>query len=417
MSTYAGVPSYPATLTLPDDGPGKSRTAGSVNVPLQGLADRAAYLKAQIDLLNAATAWLRYLNWPVVVNIAGAGSVANTLGAAWDDSTNQLFVIGFKSNQPAVWSVPHQGGLSPELLADSAVATASELPCAIAVGGIPGSPKFVVSTNTRYVFVGGPFGWAKYDGFGAAVSSTSMSAAVLDNVRGRFVIMTSNGIATVVRYASDAVTYSSGVAPAGWSTYAVYRMACRRDTGRVLAVASSGGSVQVAVTDNAGGAWTTRAAITTAMTGTNLALGLSFDAYANRWLLTIGNTNKSEVWSSSDDGVSWTQLASFSSCTLGTIASDGTALVATCSSTTNYQRGNGIVMSLDGGTTWRFVGPNTGSTPPNNGSPAPALGSCLFAAGGFIAVPASQSNPVALFGLRTGTPGSYAPSALLTNIP
>lgn len=417
MSTYAGVPVYPTTITIPDDGPGNGRQAGSVNVPMQGLADRAAFLKAQTDLLNAATGWLRALNWPVVVNVGGAGTITNTLGAAWDDSTNQLFVIAFKASQPAIWSIPHQGGVSAELLNDSAVAVASEVPCSITTGGIPGSPKILVSTNTRYLFLGGPFSWVKIDAFGAAVSAASVSGVANDTVRGRYVLMTGTGAATVVRFSSDASTWSSGVAPSGWGNYAAYRLVARKDTGRILAVGSSGGTVQVAITDTNGLSWTTRSPITTSMTATNLGLGLSFDPYGNRWFLTITNANKSEVWSSSDDGATWSLRASFASCSLGTIASDGVALVATCASTTYYQRGNGIVMSLDGGATWRFVGPNTGSSPPNVGSsPTPAVGTCLFAAGGFIAVPAALSNSVALFGLRTGQPGSYAPSALLTNI-
>jgi hypothetical protein len=43
--TYAGTNTYPANVTLPDDG--DARTASSVNAALEGLADRTTYLNAR----------------------------------------------------------------------------------------------------------------------------------------------------------------------------------------------------------------------------------------------------------------------------------------------------------------------------------------------------------------------------------
>jgi hypothetical protein len=42
-STYAGTATYPATITMPDDG--DPANAASVSAPMEGLADRTAYLK------------------------------------------------------------------------------------------------------------------------------------------------------------------------------------------------------------------------------------------------------------------------------------------------------------------------------------------------------------------------------------
>lgn len=44
-TTYGGANTYPANITLPSDGDVKN--AASVNVPLEGLADRTAYLYAR----------------------------------------------------------------------------------------------------------------------------------------------------------------------------------------------------------------------------------------------------------------------------------------------------------------------------------------------------------------------------------
>ncbi|MDQ2783209.1 MAG: hypothetical protein M3Y26_11855, partial [Actinomycetota bacterium] len=56
-SAYAGANSFPASVLCPDDG--DPENASSVNVPMQGLADRTAWLRAslseRIDTLTAAS--------------------------------------------------------------------------------------------------------------------------------------------------------------------------------------------------------------------------------------------------------------------------------------------------------------------------------------------------------------------------
>lgn len=53
-STYGGNSSnYPTLITIPSDG--DAFTAASVNVPLEGLADRTAYLKGQYKLFRRFT--------------------------------------------------------------------------------------------------------------------------------------------------------------------------------------------------------------------------------------------------------------------------------------------------------------------------------------------------------------------------
>lgn len=69
-STYAGnAASYPANITIPSDG--DARDAASVNVALEGLADRTAHLDASRDTLEGQVAALQ----PQFTSGNGAGTI------------------------------------------------------------------------------------------------------------------------------------------------------------------------------------------------------------------------------------------------------------------------------------------------------------------------------------------------------
>lgn len=58
MSTYAGSNSYPATITIPD--PNQPATAGTVDSPVQDLANRTTFLAARISAHAESQAPLKY---------------------------------------------------------------------------------------------------------------------------------------------------------------------------------------------------------------------------------------------------------------------------------------------------------------------------------------------------------------------
>lgn len=79
MSTYVGNPAlYPGTITLPDDG--NPRSAGSMNVPFEALADRTATLKDRLDYLDPNKTGARRLR----TFATAAACRADTVHAAGD---------------------------------------------------------------------------------------------------------------------------------------------------------------------------------------------------------------------------------------------------------------------------------------------------------------------------------------------
>lgn len=69
-SVYNGANTYPTGVTIPDDGDNKA--AASVDVAIEGLADRTAYLKARLDGTSSGA----HLNTPTIDNPTLTGTVA-----------------------------------------------------------------------------------------------------------------------------------------------------------------------------------------------------------------------------------------------------------------------------------------------------------------------------------------------------
>lgn len=89
-STYAGNPAtFPATVTIPDDG--DARNAASVNVPLEGLADRTANLNARTTTVEA---------YPRITLVRGSTFSTSIVTGSDGDAVATLYAIDFSTTYP-----------------------------------------------------------------------------------------------------------------------------------------------------------------------------------------------------------------------------------------------------------------------------------------------------------------------------
>lgn len=141
-----------------------------------------------------------------------------------------------------------------------------------------------------------------------------------------------------------AVTASTNAAQA--------RMACKKSTGRLVAVVAfdAGADLKVSTSDDGGITWTARTDIPNTIVATDaFSCSLMYNATTNTWIYVMCETTGTptcKVWRSSDDGVTWTNVATLANHALREVAAVGYMLVSVTSA-------GDIVYSLDDGATWK----------------------------------------------------------------
>lgn len=403
-STYAGSPSYPATITLPSDG--DVGNAASVAVPLSGVADRATYLKAQTDAFHTALDQARYLNWPTSLALTIGGAVA-----AYDKGNGLLYVTGLNGTTPVCYVVPDFGSVPSQTKESlSASAVVNDVPSDICTNN---NGAAVITTSSRYVYLlngsinSNAITSSRPDAVGSAITVANSSAA-WDAVRTKFVFMCNNSTTgTVVRNSPTGSTWSAGGAPSGWTGYFAYRLASRPDTGQVMAVtlnAAPGGtatSFNVALSADGGTTWTTPATAValgfSVVSANTWVLGLVWDPFNQVWVLNVySGSGTAQKVLTSPDGTTWTAQYAGSgvNMALGNIATgdDGVNIAVNFFTSSSQPR---IVYSLDK-LNWRSTGIGQGAAAGTIGSQA------LFLGNSYVALFRTTSATQLYFSMRTG---------------
>lgn len=383
----------PTGLTVPSDGDGPGIKAADVVAPLQGLLDGEANLNTRVtslttraDANDVAVGQLRYLNWPYAYAL---GSFTGAF-ATWDAYNAKAWVGGVLAGQPSLMMVSEPVGASSDFISGQG---AAEVPTDLAADNLG---NVVLATNTRYVFVANVAGGSKVDAFGSAVTVAN-AAVCYDGNHSKWIWVCNNSTTnTQVRTSTNRTTWAAGASPSGWPGLSLYRAACRNDTGVSMVVGLSGTTIYTATSTDGWSTCAVQANNTTAITSaTNLYL--SWDPTAADWYMVISKPTTSEVWRSTNNGVSWTLTKTFTTANLGQIAADpfGALIAPALGSQGRYY---GLAISRDAGATWAMLGV---STFPATGG---AGGQALFTGSQFIACVRGSASLPLIFGLRTGTP-------------
>ena len=399
-TTYAGSSAaFPTTMPLPSDG--DARTASSVSTPMTALADRTAYLKAQTDVLHANTDLVRYLNWNSSPNLTIAGATMGVRpgnyavpGFGSGSGNTQVFVAGTSGAAAVCYMSSDFGGTySAELLSG---VQAGETPTQVVCGA---NGVTVIATTSQYVFrvfeaVSTAPTVTKPSAFGSAISPTSVAIA-FNYTQGKFVWMANNSTTSpVTRYSTDGTTWTAGGGPVGWSGYSGYQMAARPDTGVGMAVAWAGGSsFKTATSSDSGASWTVKTNFTSTNSLASVRLWVSFDYFTNTWFVTVGDTTSTDLWSSADDGATWTKIFNRNG-VLGTPAIDDTGTVVMARSSSLFFSFNQIVYMPTGANTPRATGFGSAVTAGNS--------ACYWTGNNFVALYSGTTSARILYSLRTG---------------
>lgn len=384
--TYAGTATYPANITCPDDG--DARNASSVNVPLEGLADRAAYLKSKLDALTDFVGQSQAYNFR---RRALAANDEPTFAAF--DSVKQRAYVGYNNSVAILPYLLFMSDLDQSEASTTAVtltgASAGEY---IQAGDFDTSGNFFGTTITRY-------GWkadagattaSRIDVTGVADTVESMAIAY-DPVRAKWLAMqlfaSVSGVS--IRTSTDRSTWTTPTATNNEITSSSDEnvcMACRRSDGRIVTVAyrASGTTIRVQTTDDCGTTFTVRTALTTTLTACSYARLFYADG-VDKFILVVADfaAPKSEVWSSSDGGVTFTKVATLTGSVVG-VSGRGPLLLAHYLVASEYR----TIVSVDSGATWKYGPFRPPTSYPGNG----AQGSVYHTPYGFIVALASAGT-------------------------
>lgn len=273
-------------------------------------------------------------------------AAATQNGAFYDKATAKWYVLANTAN---VWSSVDAGASWGQETGVSGLGSEHTQR-----GDADTSGNVVVTTDTRYVFAlnASTSTWTKVDVAGAVITRIGHVAWTPAN-GGRWV----HSIADLGwRTSTDRATWTAATtAPTGTWTAAVMGVAANKTSGRVVAMGiGTAGFLKVAYTDDGGVNWTTLADLTSTIASPSIA-SLSHNADEGAWYFTVGETSGAhscEVWRSTDDGATWTKMATLANYCVRRIAGFGALLVGVASSSSR----NDVVYSLDGGATWQKSG-------------------------------------------------------------
>lgn len=398
MSNYPGNPTWWTAFPLLSDA--VKPKASDLNVPLQSLGDRTAYLKSRADALEALAGRQVALNFRRVV-VSGVGQKG---GAVYNRALRAWVVVGRNALVKAATDGVDRWSASSIV----SVGVAGEH-CLSADCDVAGN--MVVTTQTRYLYQlatspGSPWSaWTKVDVWGGVPPGEVPAKVVYDPVHGRWVWFAApEAGAHKFKYSTNRTTWTAATTPPVgvlWDQdYASFVLGCHRATGRVVAMAQrsvgAGDSILVATSDDGGVTWTNQIEFEalTHTFGDKFNTGLTCDESTGAWTFVQSVTyssgaRKSRVYRSTNGGVSWVLKSTLSAASLTSIAQIGDLLVGVASIVGNDDE---VVWSTDQGATWHLAGINTSWGDPSVG---------VFAGGGGLVIPNNDSVYVSQ---RVGTP-------------
>lgn len=354
--TWNGNPTKVAPPGLASVGftPGQGNAAQYHNYLHHTRATESAAAKTAISDVLTFVGQAQALNFPV--RLTGPGGASQN-GALFASATGRWYVLCQSEN---VWSSVDLGVTWSQ---ESGVASAGAGENTFN-GDADASGNVVIATSTRYVFAldASTATWTRVDVYGGAWSSIAHVA--YSPTASAWVWIGETAGVLAVNVSADRATWNPGGVPGGtsWSASAL-DMAANKTSGRVVVAGSFGaGAVRVAYSDNGGLAWTTLASDLATTITSPTVLHLTHNADESAWYLVIGETSGTpscEVWRSTDDGASWTKVATLANWCLRRIAGFGALLVSVATGASR----NEVVYSIDAGATWKKIGLWPAGTP------------------------------------------------------
>lgn len=339
MSNYDGEPDW-AEVALLDDS--TIPDGAEIDVPLETLTDRDKWLRQAVNRLQA-------MNFPVHPDQSSIGEMKS---AAYDPKYRQWYVVGASAN---VRSSNSHGLTWPSTSEVSALASGEGC-----VGlDVDTSGNVVVVTDAAYVFekTASTGVWTK-----PSVSLVSPSGAqvVYDPVNSKWVLFAMSAGSPEILTSTNRTTWSAGTPPTSFGTTSQHNMGCNKATGRIVlaAQATSGTTIKIRTSDDAGASWTTRSDVSCGISPVDNVALVRDTNVAERWLLVVNRTTgawNSEVWESTDDGETFTRICQYVTNALFRCAPCGDSTLVGISLNPSINRYE-IVFSLDGGATWYPAG-------------------------------------------------------------
>lgn len=342
---YQGIDtSYPTDIHTPADG--EDCDESILDLPLQQLADRSAWLKRRVF-----TGALDIL-WRVAVG------PAQNFGACYVPGYDEIWIVGEGVSASAqIYKSTNQGPtFTREAAADGAIITNPTFHYGIAA-----------NANGDLIAVNSQAHWQSYDRATATwyadgwATPGPWTRIVYVPTLDKFAIVGVTGGNLTAKHtpAADIHNANSPTTQIGgggtWNNFTT-GLAVNPTTGLVVAVGISGGAPRVAYTTDGGDNWTTIAALASLIVAPErVDVCYGGDGY---FYLTVGEstgTDTGEVWRSSD-AITWTKVATFAANTIHNLAGFGERLVGVTAT-------GSMVTSTDQGVTWKRIGHVTAGTP------------------------------------------------------
>lgn len=356
----------PAGLTVPSDGDGPGIKAADVNPAFQGLLDGEAYLLSQATNLQGQATTLNNLVLQMpVLNFTRATVSGSFSTAAWNPTQQGWYGVGasaafITSADGITWSTIPLNSSASESLTNIA---------------IDPSGNMLIASLTRYAFdVPRSAANAKRDVFASAVTLAS-AKALYDNVHSKWLVLgLVTGTGVLVRSSPDRVAWTAGATNSGAWTSSTTRFDADVSpfTGRIVGMALVGTNVVPATSDDDGATWTPRSSFTPSIAGGSFSTSslVADPGTSGTWFYTIGGAGTglcaSSIYKSTDDGVTWTLLKSFTNTCVRKLVRFSSSLligygnVRASSVDTSSGGGASTIVSFDGGATWlksnQFIG-------------------------------------------------------------
>lgn len=354
--------------------PGQGVGAGYVNYELNRIYTTQTATKTHVQALTSFVGQIPALTWVRTVT-----SVASHNFVMWNLGNQTFYVVGNTENVRSSLD----GGLTwTGAGSDVASAMANEN-CIYA--DYDASGNVVVATDTRYVAAldASTGTWTKVDVGASSLPTGNRCRVVHDPVSAKWVWVYDALGTSVVKYSSDRSSWTANVTSLGTG---LLEMACKRSTGKILYVSHNlSGQFTTQVTSD-GGVNFTLTSITTTSAFTPTDARLAYSAESDVWIYTVSNASASQVWISTNDGTSWTQVSALSAAKIYGMACLGELWCALAFIGARDR----IIYSTDRGATWRLSGVSVTGTPKG----------VFECGGGFVAVTSSNLY----FSSRTGKP-------------
>ena len=356
MAQYAGDKTvYPADVYMPDDS--AEPTAAEFLPAMEGTLDRTANLDERVKVTREMASALSF-----------GAAVARGSGAqksAWSEFDKLWWNIG-AGNDSIAFSTDYGFTWNASSLA-GATTTAQLVDLDIDDSGA------VVVLGSQYSvhYSGGTSGtWTRQTVFASAPGGTPY--IVYDPIHFRWCAAGYDTGQRVHTSTAPNVSWSAATSPLTGTQRPI--MAINKTSGRIILLNTSGGTtIKSATSDDGGQTWTARADLVPGISSLSSSSGhiaLAHSAADGCWLMFVQNGGStSEVYKSTDDGVTWTGVRTIVLLNelflRGPFMKDFAVLGSLWVAYANGK--NGVIYSRDKGVTWRASGwrPSTSSTTVN----------------------------------------------------